>query len=116
MLYFIEGGYWVYFIAGPQMLHGSYGGEEGRLITFPAEIHYGFYSIDACAQQPIVMQYQSRTPYRKSVDSIAYYNNQVFHRTLGTGSARGRQSFVFNPLRGLPRDTVQLVFIFPDSL
>ena len=30
-----EGGYWVYFTAGPQMLRGSYGGEQGRLITFP---------------------------------------------------------------------------------
>ena len=113
---FIEGGYWVYFTAGPQMLHGSYGGEQGTLITSPAELHFGFYSIDACAQQPIVMQYQSRTPYRRSVDSISYYNNQVFHRTLGMGSARGLQSFVFNPSTGLPRVTVQLVFIFPDSL
>ena len=60
------------FTAGPQMLHGTYGGEQGRLITFPDDLRYGFYSIDACAQQLIVMQYQSRTPHRSSVDGIGY--------------------------------------------
>ena len=111
-----EGGYWVYFTAGPQMLHGSYGGESGRLITFPDDLRYGFYSIDACAQQPIVMQYQSRTPYRTSVDRISYFNHQVFHRTLGTGSARGLQEFVIDPSTGSFNVIIQLVFLFPSRL
>ena len=111
-----EGGYWVYFTAGPQMLHGTYGGEQGRLATFPDDLRYGFYSIDACAQQPMVMQYQSRTPYRSSVDRISYFNHQVFHRTLGTGSARGLQQFVINPSTGSSNVIIQLVFLFPGRL
>ena len=112
-----DGGYWVYFTAGPQMLRGTYGGEQGRLITFPDNLRWGFYSIDACAQQPIVMQYQSRTPYRRSVDGITYFNHQVSSRVLGTGSARGLQGFVIDPSTGFPtRVSMQLVFIFPDGL
>ena len=111
-----EGGYWVYFTAGPQMLHGTYGGEQGRLATFPDDLRYGFYSIDACAQQPMVMQYQSRTPYRSSVDRISYFNHQVFHRTLGTGSARGLQQFVINPSTGSSNVIIQLIFLFPGRL
>ena len=113
-----EGGYWVYFTAGPQMLRGSYGGGQGRLITYPADLRYGFYSIDACAQQPIVMQYQSRTPYRASVDHITYFNHQVFHRTLGVGSARGLLEFVAREdpsIGSCNRVIIQLVFIFPDG-
>ena len=112
---FLEGGYWVYFTAGPQMLHGTYGGEQGSLITAPGEVRYGFYHINACPQQPIVMQYQSLTPYRSSVDVIGYFNNQVSHRTLGTGRVRGIQSFSSNPGTG-PSVYMQLVFIFPDRL
>ena len=99
------------------MLRGTYGGEQGRLITFPDNLRWGFYSIDACAQQPIVMQYQSRTPYRRSVDGITYFNHQVSSRVLGTGSARGLQGFVIDPSTGFPtRVSMQLVFIFPDGL
>ena len=100
------------------MLHGNYGGESGRLITFPDDLRYGFYSIDACVQQPIVMQYQSRTPYRISVDGIAHLNHQVSSRVLGMGSARGIQELVFSdPSTDFPSHvSIQLVFIFPDSL
>ena len=111
-----DGGFRVYFTNGPQILYGSYGGDQGRVIALPDNLRYGFYSIDACPQQPIVMQYQSRTPFRASVDGIGSINHQVFHRTLGMGSARGLTQFAIDPSTGsFNRELIHLVFIFPDS-
>ena len=58
------GGFQVFF-SDTVMLHGEYGGEEGRLAFANDAIFYGReYLYDVCEQQGIVFQLESRTPNR----------------------------------------------------
>ena len=47
---------------GDQPLYGIYGGVNGLNASINSNILYGYYSIDACPQQPILIQYQSGIP------------------------------------------------------
>lgn len=48
-----------------KLLSGTYGGPEGKKIHPDEAVVWGFYNIPVCPQQPLVIQYESRTPFRK---------------------------------------------------
>ena len=81
-----DGGFQVSF-TGTVMLHGEYGGEEGRL-GFPNEsVFYGHnYLLDVCEQQGILLQVETPTPSR--VETSDGWTVAIFrarNRVLGEG-------------------------------
>ena len=61
-----------------------------ELECIPNFLVYGFYSIDVCAQSPVVIQYQSATPVRQEpVDGTFIINCDLYNRVLGYGKAQG---------------------------
>ena len=86
---FHKGGF-VAFFKDDMTLHGTYGGTEGKPIGIGGAIAYGFYYIESCEQSPVLIQYQSRTPYRvEPVDGIGIINWDLYSRVLGYGRAQG---------------------------
>ena len=84
-----DGGASVTFL-GEQILHGSYGGAEGKPVGPINTLVYGFYVIDVCQQSPVVIQFQSSTPFRvEPVDGILVINLDLYNRVLGYGKAQG---------------------------
>ena len=67
-------------------LHGSYGGDEGKPAGPADPLAYGFYSIDACGQSPVLIHYRCPTPIRPEPIDLTYVANcYVFNRALGRG-------------------------------
>ena len=75
------------------MLHGLYGGLEGRQVNAGDILVYGHLIIfDTCPQQPIVIQAQTDIPARRlPVEGWIVEELQLYHRQLG----RGRIQSVF---------------------
>ena len=80
-----RGGFRAIF-SGTVMLHGEYGGEEGKL----AFVFYGHeYVYDVCEQQGIIFQLESPTPLRNEPsDGWLVINCRVCNRMLGDGVLR----------------------------
>ena len=81
-----RGGFRVIF-NGTVMLHGEYGGEEGKLAFANDIVYYGReYAYDICEQQGIIFQSESSTPLR-IVPSDGWWviNYRVRNRMLGEG-------------------------------
>ena len=92
-----QGGFIVQFSA-PQLLHGTYGGVEGRVAS--VNMIYAFYRIDACPTSPIVIQQRTYTPSVLTPEGIFVDNNIVFNRVLGSGIEQG--FFYLAPLASDP--------------
>ena len=78
---------------GSMMLHGVYGGEEGKPVQGGETIVYGYLIIfDACGHRPILIQAQAETPSRwlpfdrKLIEEFKLYNPWL---------GRGRVQFFF---------------------
>ena len=69
------------------MLHGEYGGEEGKLAFANDIVFYGHeYAYDVCEQQGIIFQIESPTPLRNEPsDGWLVINYQFRNRMLGEG-------------------------------
>ena len=79
------------WFSGPVMLHGEYGGEEGRLAFANEGLYYGHdYIYDACRLQGIIFQIESLTPIRRvQPDDWFVITFRVRNRTLGEGTSWG---------------------------
>ena len=86
-----EGGGFRVRFSGPMMLHGEYGGEEGKLVSKDEELVYGHdYIYDACKQQGLTFQYESLAPLRSTpVDGYFVTSFRVRNRMLGEGTIWG---------------------------
>ena len=73
------------------MLHGEYGGEEGRLGVAGEGLFYGHdYLYDACALQGIIIQLESLAPIRSvQIDGFFVTIFRVCNRVLGEGTVWG---------------------------
>ena len=79
-----------------QVLHGTYGGNEGRRIG-PGpfqDIVWGYTRTNS--RPPLLIQYQSTSPSHTSPDGIVSENNIAFHSTLGQGIILS--TVVFTPI------------------
>ena len=85
-----DGGFEARF-SGTVMLHGEYGGEEGRLGFTNEGVFYGHdYFFDICAQQGIIFQIETPTPVRlASSDDWFVLHFRVRNRMLGEGVTWG---------------------------
>ena len=68
-----------------QILRGTYGGVTGRIIPAGESLLYGYYRVDACPQQPILICYESINPSRSIADGYVVNDNRLYHPQLGTG-------------------------------
>ena len=83
------GGYWVTF-TGDQLLHGSYGGDEGIPAGVEDSIEYGYDVIDVCDQSPVIIQFQNAIPSRlEPVDGTFLFDLDTYNQVLGYGKALG---------------------------
>ena len=79
-----------------QVLHGTYGGLEGRRIG-PGpfqDMVWGYIRINT--RPPVLIQYQSTSPSHTSPDGISSDSHIAFHPTLGQGIVLG--TVVFTPI------------------
>ena len=73
-----------------QILHGTYGGEEGIPVTPPDALVYGWYNIPVCPQEPLVLLAICPTPFRlEPHDGIMNINCDLYHRVWGRGLVQG---------------------------
>ena len=83
------GGFRVSF-TGERLLHGSYGGVEGRPVTVGNTMDYAFIKIQSRPQRPVIIQYRTPTPFRiEPVDMAGFLNFELYNRYLGSGRAQG---------------------------
>ena len=68
-----------------QVLRGTYGGATGRTVGTGKNLVHGYYSINACPQQPILIQYESIVPGQLTTDGYLLDENRLRHPQLGTG-------------------------------
>ncbi len=98
-----------------QTLRGTYGGSEGKQIRPGGVVVWGFYDIPQCPQKPLIINFESGTPFRvEPVDGLGVINCDLFHRLLGREVAQGIAS-----ITPMPNDpimvniTIHNVFTFP---
>ena len=110
-----DGGFQVTFSAD-QTLRGSYGGTEGKPAGPTELLVYGFYNIDVCPQSPVIIQFQSGSPFRpEPVDGGYIINLELYNTVLGRGAARGILTTTLisvDPL--LFRVVIRSTFTFPE--
>ena len=111
-----DGGFLVTF-SGDQLLHGSYGGDDGQPVGVGNFMIYGFSRFDVCAQSPVIIRIQSGTPFRQEpVDGQIFLNFDLYNNALGSGKALG--SFSVKPDRDIPgkfRLVTRVVYTFPNN-
>ena len=98
------------------MLHGLYGGVDGRPVNAGDFLLYGFFAIfDACPQQPILIQSQSDIPARVlPVEGWLIEEGRLYNRQLGRGRSQNTVKNTISqddPSRVMITD--QLVISFP---
>ena len=107
------GGYQVTF-TGDQLLHGSYGGDEGIPAGVENYMEYGYYVIDVCDQSPVIIQFQNASPFRSEpIDGAVSLDLDTYNQVLGYGKALGivsLKSVPDNP--GQFRLVARVVFTF----
>ena len=105
------GGFQVYF-NGSMMLHGIYGGEEGKPIQDTDSIVYAYLIIfDACNHQPIIIQAWAETPGRAlPVEGWNVVEFKLYNPWLGRGRFQGIFKEPQDP--SLPIE-IQQVYSFP---
>ena len=109
-----DGGFRAIFSA-QQTLYGTYGGSGAKTVGETDSIFYGFYSIEVCEQSPVIIQYQSGSPFRfEPVDSTGIINCDLYSRVLGHGKAQGIFKLTPSPnAPGKQRLVIQNAFTFP---
>ena len=78
-----QGGFQVR-VPGQQLLHGTYGGVEGRVAS-GINMIYTFTLIDVCPTSPIVIHERTYTPSIMTPEGTFVDNNLAFNRVLGDG-------------------------------
>ena len=112
-----NGGLRVQF-SGPQTVRGTYGGAAGRTVFPREDLVYGYYSINACPQQPVLIQYESNYPGRQNEDGYIANDNRITHPQLGTGFeiAVFRVELFYNNNPALLRSRFYSTIYFPNPL
>ena len=85
-------------------LYGRYGGDEGKSAGPNEPLAYGFFSIVACQQSPVLIHYQCPMPFRtEPIDRTYVMNCYTFNRVLGRGRFQGISTVQTRPDRGGPQ-------------
>ena len=88
-----EGGYSVSF-TGNQMVHGTYGGEQGQILIGAEDISYYFISTNFCEHTPTILQCGSIIPTFRDPYGFATIHVECFNKQLGRGLLMGAQGLL----------------------
>ena len=92
--YMKEGGYNVRF-TGNQILRGTYGGKERRLLPASAEgITYVLFNLNVCPHQPNFIITCKSSPTFQNLDFYAVRLGDCYNRELGHGLIQGAQGTI----------------------
>ncbi len=80
-----------WLFSGDQIVRGTYGGDEGVTLSSGHDVAYGFFNIEACPQEPLVILCHSNTPALTDRDGFGVRFWDCFNRYLGTESIQGAQ-------------------------
>ena len=96
-----------------QLLHGTYGGEQGTPVALSDNVLYGFYNIPVCAQEPLVIRFTSCSPVHVDPhDGFGILNFDLYHRVWGAGIVQGL--YQATPTEdGRVHFTIRNLFTFP---
>ena len=108
------GGYIIRFNAD-QILYGTYGGEQGILASSNDGLGYGYFVIDVCPQEPLLIRFENTIPDRfEPINGYSVIKEDVFHRTLGEGLALGTSKTTIESADGsILRYEFRVVLHFP---
>ena len=107
-----EGGYQVLF-RGEQMVYGTYGGEEGRLLTMAEELGYNFFSTNFCEHTPTVILCGSISPTFRDPYGFGIRHWECYNRQLGRGLITGAQGQLQTGDPNTRRLLIRHVMTFP---
>ena len=106
----VRDGGWNVTLTDDMVLHGEYGGKEGKLVPAGASVVFGNYNILAerpNGQDQIVIHYESDTPIFANADGVTPFVCNLIHPQWEQGKARG---VVF------PENIIRNVLTFPPQL
>lgn len=85
-----EGGYQVLF-TGSQTVYGTYGGEQGQVLTPEEELGYNFFSTNFCEHTPTIILCGSISPTFRDPYGFGIRHWECFNQYLGRGLVTGAQ-------------------------
>ena len=90
-----EGGYNAVF-SGEQMLRGTYGGKDRRLVAPPSAegITYVLFNLNVCSHQPIFIITCKSPPTFRNPDFYGVRLAECYNRELGHGLLQGAQGMI----------------------
>ena len=93
--YMSEGGYNA-VLTGEQILHGTYGGKDGRLVVPPSPegITYVLFNLNVCSHQPTFIITCKTSPTFRNPDFYAVRLADCYNRVLGHGLLQGAQGTI----------------------
>ena len=105
----IGGGGFEVFFYGSMMLHGVYGGEEGKPVQGDDSIVHGYLILfDACNHQPMIIQFQTETPSRNlPVEGWLIQEFKLYNPWLGRGRLQSIFKFPQDP--AMPTEIRQVI-------
>ena len=115
--YPVDGGGFQVSFSADQLLHGSYGGAEGRPAGVTDFLYYGFYVINVCPQSPVIIQYQSASlPRPEPINGEVIIELDVYNQVLGYGKGFGTVTIKPDPANpGKFQVVTRNTFTFPGN-
>ena len=107
-----EGGYQVLF-TGNQLVRGTYGGEQGQVLTPREELGYNFFSTDFCEHAPTIILCGSISPTFRDPYGFGIRHWECFNRQLGRGLITGAQGQLPTGDPNTRRVLIRHVMTFP---
>ena len=107
-----EGGYQVLF-TGNQVVRGTYGGEQGQMLTPNEELGYNFFSTNFCEHTPTIILCGSISPTFRDPYGFGIRHWECFNRQLGRGLVTGAQGQLATGDPNTIRLLIRHVMTFP---
>ena len=80
----VDLGWFATSFLGEQVLHGTYGGTEGKMVLQGTpDMHWMYVWINTCPQSPVVMLLKSTAPASMTPDGLIFEPYVASHRMLG---------------------------------
>ena len=93
----VDLGWFAISFLGEQVLHGTYGGTEGKMVLQGTpDMNWMYVWINTCPQSPVVILLKSTAPASMTPDGLTFEPYVASHRILGSGV--GFSTFLFEPL------------------
>ena len=83
----VRWGWFVVSFLGEQVLYGTYGGTEGKIVLPPTAMNWVYMWINTCPQSPVVILLKPTAPSSTTPDGLSLEPAVASHRILGSGNS-----------------------------